>query len=164
MEALRDEINRFNPKLNLANLPRWLTRAEAREGKEYSSVVIAVRTQEEQKVASKGVSVNGRLRRTAPFLSARPSDQCPTCLHFGHHWQRCKNAARCKYCAGPHLSSDHHCKQCGSTGKSCAHTSPKCCNCKEEHFATSPECKNVQRHRKRTSPEQGTTSQMDVTL
>jgi hypothetical protein len=164
MEALRDEINRFNPKLTLANLPRWLTKPESREGKEFSSAVIAVRTQDEQVVAAKGISVNGRMRRTAPFLSARPSDQCGVCQHFGHHWQRCQNQARCKFCAGPHRSREHHCNQCGSTGRDCSHTAARCCNCKEEHFSTSPKCKTVQHHRNNITKGKGTRTHMDESL
>jgi hypothetical protein len=148
LELLREEIDRFNPRLALANMPRWLTRPETREGREFTSVVIAVRTQEEQATAAKGISVNGRMRRTTPFLSARPSDQCGVCQHFGHHWQRCQNQARCKFCAGLHLSRDHHCNQCKITGRNCAHTAPRCANCKDEHFANSPQCKSVQHHQK----------------
>ncbi|RPA76269.1 hypothetical protein BJ508DRAFT_331233 [Ascobolus immersus RN42] len=44
MEALRDEINRFNPKVQLASLPRCLLSEARREGKAYSSIVIAIRT------------------------------------------------------------------------------------------------------------------------
>jgi hypothetical protein len=86
MNMLREEINRFNPRLELATLPRWLTRPDTRVGKEFSSVIIAVRTQEEKTAAEKGVWVHGRRRRTSVYITSRPSDQCTHCLHFGHNW------------------------------------------------------------------------------
>lgn len=93
MEALKEEIERFNPKITLVSLPRWLKRPEDMEGQAYSSAVIAVCTQEAQEAATKGIWVNGLKRRTSPFLTARPFDQCIQCNHFGHHWKRCKNQA-----------------------------------------------------------------------
>jgi hypothetical protein len=147
MNILREEINRFNPRLELATLPRWLTRPDTRVGKEFSSVIIAVRTQEEKTAAEKGVWVHGRRRCTSVYITSRPSDQCTRCLHFGHNWQRCKNDTRCKFCSGLHLSSSHHCKQCEATGKACPHLEPRCANCKADHFATHPSCPAIQRFR-----------------
>ncbi|RPA76262.1 hypothetical protein BJ508DRAFT_191409, partial [Ascobolus immersus RN42] len=141
MEYLRDEINCFNPKVQLASLPRWLLSDDRREGKAYSSVVIAFRTQEEQNLANKGLYIHGIRKRTSTYYASRRSDQCSHCLKFGHVWQTCKNSPHCKYCAGPHLSTEHACKTCDVKGKSCAHNTPRCFNCKEDHFATSRDCK-----------------------
>ncbi|RPA71678.1 hypothetical protein BJ508DRAFT_367651 [Ascobolus immersus RN42] len=74
MEYLRDEINRFNPKVQLASLPRWLLSDDRREGKAYSSVVIAVRTQEEQNLANKGLlAMFGKPARTLHTASTVPA-------------------------------------------------------------------------------------------
>ena len=153
MQALKDEIDRFNPKVKLASLPRWLIPlARLPEGKLFTSAVIAVKTQEEQAAALKGIYINGKKQKVTSYFASRPSDQCTHCLKFGHAWQVCKGKAACKYCAGPHLSKDHHCATCGINGKSCPHTTARCSNCSGDHFATSKECSHHKRFQKPAAP------------
>ena len=160
--ALKEEIERFNPGIKLAAVPRWVKREEKMAGQAASSVVIAVRTQEEQQIAQKGLWVNGLRKRTSPFASARPYDQCTQCYRFGHPSLRCTQPARCKYCAGTHRTHDHHCGECGAKGRQCSHTSLKCCNCDGQHLATSIDCNTVKEmHKVRLAARQPTDTAMD---
>jgi len=140
MERLRDEIETHNRLLKLTMPPRWLTSENTRQGKKYSTVVIAVATQEEANVIKKGIFVLCEFRTTNEFLSARPTDQCTKCQKVAHTWKRCTANARCKICAGAHLSKDHHCKKCDKKGVSCGHIQLRCTNCGEGHMATHQNC------------------------
>jgi hypothetical protein len=68
MQELKDEIEVFNPKLKLATLPRWLTLEEKRAGKQQSSVVIALQTAQEARIALKGrILIAGVAARTTKY-------------------------------------------------------------------------------------------------
>src|SRR5690606_27714440 len=140
MQKLKDEIESFNPKLKLAQNPRWLTTEEKRTGKKFSSVVVAVHTTEEAKALKKGLWVSNKICKADEFVASRPTDQCGQCLNMGHHWKQCTTKPRCKICAGGHLSKDHYCKQCQKKGVQCGHTTLKCFNCGKGHMATHPRC------------------------
>ena len=140
MTKLKDEIEKHNPSIKLTQAPRWLTSAAARVGKKFSSIVLAVQGSAEAKAVKKGVYVLCQRRTSAEFVSTRPTDQCGQCLKFGHHWKLCTSQARCKICAGAHLSKDHHCKKCDKRGAPCGHGQLKCHNCGEGHMATNPQC------------------------
>lgn len=139
MQALRQEIEAYNPQLKLACVPRWLLR-DIPSHKVCSSVVLSFEDETCYKKALKGVWVNGVRLRTSTFYAARPQDQCRRCQMFGHAWQTCRYQEACKYCAGKHASSKHTCSQCNVEGKHCSHTQAKCIHCAEDHFATSPDC------------------------
>ena len=49
MNALAHEIQNMNSQVELVTAPRWLTHKNVRTQKENSSVVIAVKTQEQTK-------------------------------------------------------------------------------------------------------------------
>jgi hypothetical protein len=53
LEAIQQDIEEFNPQVKLITLPRWLTRAESRQNKQHSSIVVAVKTQQEAKSLNK---------------------------------------------------------------------------------------------------------------
>ena len=143
MQKLKDEIESYNPKIKLAQTPRWLTSDDARKGKKFSTVVLAVQDQEECKAMKKGLWVNNKLCKSAEFVTSRPTDQCGQCLKTGHHWKQCTTTARCKICAGAHLSKDHLCKKCNKKGVSCGCSTVKCFNCGEGHMATYPRCSYI---------------------
>lgn len=161
MQKLKDEIESYNPKIKLAQTPRWLTSDDARKEKKFSTVVLAVQDQEECKVMKKGVWVSNKLCKTAEFVTSRPTDQCGQCLKTGHHWKQCTTTARCKICAGAHLSKDHLCKKCNKKGVSCGCSPVKCFNCGEGHMATYPRCVYILKSRgpqeKEKAPEKAAT-------
>ena len=145
LSKLREEIETYNSKIQLAIQPRYLTRPDRREGKEKSSVVIAIREEPAAEYALRhGVMVMGSQLKTSKYLSARPYDQCTNCQGFGHHWQRCtQKTPTCKLCAGPHASSKHKCKTCEKEGKACHHTLYCCTHCSGIHAATDPKCEYI---------------------
>jgi hypothetical protein len=146
MGRLRDEIETYNPSIQLMNNPRYLTRPEKRRDKSRSSVVIAIQCKESAETAEqRGILVHGTKRKTAKFIATRPFDQCTRCQHFGHSWQRCKGEERCRLCAGAHATNQHECRICETRGnlKGCQHTLLRCCNCRAAHRASDPNCPQI---------------------
>ncbi|RPA70556.1 hypothetical protein BJ508DRAFT_337074, partial [Ascobolus immersus RN42] len=78
MDALKQEIEAYNPQLHLACTPRWLVK-EIASHKVCSSVVLSFKENAGYKKALKGVWVNGVRLRTSTFYDARPQDQCKRC-------------------------------------------------------------------------------------
>ena len=153
MDALKQEIEAYNPQLQLACTPRWLVK-EIASHKVCSSVVLSFKDNAGYKKALKGVWVNGVRLRTSTFYDARPQDQCKRCQTFGHAWQSCRHQEACKYCAGKHQSTAHTCNQCNVKGKHCTHTQAKCILCAGDHFATSPDCEFRRKVLARTAQHQ----------
>ena len=153
MDALKQEIEAYNPQLQLACTPRWLVK-EIASHKVCSSVVLSFKDNAGYKKALKGVWVNGVRLRTSTFYAARPQDQCKRCQTFGHAWQSCRHQEACKYCAGKHQSTAHTCNQCNVKGKHCTHTQAKCILCAGDHFATSPDCEFRRKVLARTAQHQ----------
>ena len=166
LASFREEIETYNSKIQLATYPRYLTKPESRQGKEKSSIVIALRNQTAADYTLKhGVMVKGSQLKTVKYLSARPFDQCSKCQSFGHHWQRCNlNGHICKFCAGLHPSNKHECKTCDKQGKACPHTLYRCYHCGEAHAATDPRCMYIkQLHQKyNVRPNRDTEQEMDI--
>jgi DNA replication initiation complex subunit (GINS family) len=143
MDRLKEEIESFNPRITLTQVPRWLTSEASRKEKKFSSVVLAVQNKEEAKAVKKGVWISNKLCRSQEFVASRPTDQCGQCLKMGHHWKQCTTKPRCKICAGGHLSKDHYCKECKKKGVSCGHSNIKCANCSKGHMAKFPRCEYI---------------------
>jgi hypothetical protein len=75
MKSLEMELETFNEGLALASTARYLTHPDKRGGKAHSSVVIAIKDKPQSKRLLKhGVVVFGQQRRTAEYLSARPTN------------------------------------------------------------------------------------------
>jgi hypothetical protein len=142
LELLQDEIEKFN-SCKLTTPPRYLTRPETRTNKKASTVVIALPSEAASKPLLKGIDIHGKRHTTERFYTARPWDQCSNCQQYGHHHMRCKNDARCRFCAEPHKTTEHQCKEkmCREpVGKDCTHTLTRCTLCKGAHRAGDPRC------------------------
>jgi hypothetical protein len=142
MSLLQEEIEKFNT-CKLTSPPRYLTHPETRLNKRASTIVIALPSEAAAKPLQKGVDIHGKRHTTERFYTARPWDQCSNCQQHGHHHMRCKNDARCRYCAEPHKTTEHTCKEktCREpAGKHCAATTTKCCLCGGGHRSSEPEC------------------------
>lgn len=146
MQVLKEEIEQCNSNVTLMNLPRYMSKPEARVGKLATSAVIAVRTEAEAKgILLGGLMIGGKRCKTEKYYAARPTDQCSTCQGFGHHWQKCRKEARCRICSEQHRTTEHECKLCPQLkGKQCQHTTPKCINCQGNHRASDPVCSDIQ--------------------
>ena len=146
MQTLKEEIEQCNSNITLMNLPRYMSKPEARVGKLATSAVVAVRTEAEaNKMLLGGLMIGGKRCKTEKYFASRPTDQCSTCQGFGHHWQKCRKEARCRICSEQHKTTEHECKQCPQLkGKHCSHTTLKCINCQGNHRASDPVCPDIQ--------------------
>jgi hypothetical protein len=145
LSGFRDEIETYNPHVQLMTQPRYLTRPEKRAGKNHSSMVIALQNEEDaSRVERSGVYLRGVKMKTGKFIATRPFDQCVRCARFGHSWQRCKGQETCRMCAGNHLTSRHECNICNIKGKPCTHTKLLCIHCTGHHRSTDPTCPKIQ--------------------
>jgi hypothetical protein len=135
MRLLREEIERSNNPVTLAQNPRYMTTAEKRAGKTASSVVIAVRTPDELALLKRRkVLVLFEARRVTEYFTARKTDQCRRCQLYGHHHATCTGPPGpiCALCGKEHPTENHNCTECPTrNGKSCSHTKYECRNCVE---------------------------------
>lgn len=142
MQLLQEEIETHNPTITLTTLPRYLTRPENRINKRDSSVCVCVNSETlARQMTKQGVLILCQRRKTERYWTARPSDQCTNCQGFGHHWRRCRLAARCRLCAQQHKTTEHTCPTCPrANGKQCPHTTLRCNNCDGPHHASDRSC------------------------
>src|SRR5207244_10307603 len=76
MNALAHEIQNMNSQVELVTAPRWLTHKNVRTQKENSSVVIAVKTQEQAKaLINRGVWIDNEKKTTTMFIKSRKYDR-----------------------------------------------------------------------------------------
>ncbi|KAH0607165.1 uncharacterized protein H6S33_003153, partial [Morchella sextelata] len=130
----------YGENLQLAQVPRWISRAETRMGKTHSSMVIALPGQVTMETLGiKFLSLFNRSCHIEAFLPTFPDTQCAKCLEYGHRQEKCKNSGKCGHCAGEHLTSFHPCNECQG-GYKCTHTPIRCLNCKGIHKASDPAC------------------------
>ena len=140
MKILQKEIEDFNLGIKLMQEPRWLTSEEKREGKRFSSVILAVKGEEEAvNIGKRGVMILGTILRSNRFHSVKATDQCSKCQQFGHHNMRCTNTPKCRNCGKPHSTEKHLCPTCDSK-KPCEHMPIKCANCNSNHRANDKQC------------------------
>jgi hypothetical protein len=77
MQRLQEDIEQSNGPLTLAQPPHYMSHPDKRTGKTASSVVIAVRTQEElNKLKRNKVTVLFEPRKVTDYFTARSIDQC----------------------------------------------------------------------------------------
>jgi hypothetical protein len=144
MDALHEEITKYNKDIKLAAPPRWLTKKEAREGKLHSSVLLSFKTkQEADQVIKTGLLIGAVQTRCAAYRDTQPTSQCNACQGYGHHSTICRKKVRCQLCAGDHNTRLHTCTTCQTTGKPCSHTVFKCANCQGPHRANTPTCQTL---------------------
>ena len=139
---LRKEIEDYNPNMKLIANPTWLSSEINRQKKMHASVILAFATESEAKKALRtGIEALGIKLRTAEYRDAKPNEQCIKCQKYGHSHTKCTQSARCKWCAGSHMTNVHKCQmtQCKER-QPCAHLIPKCANCNEKHEAASNNC------------------------
>jgi hypothetical protein len=152
LDSLQQELTTYNPGLQMASPPRWLTKPDQRKEKRASSVVIALSGNKAQEVASRprlfAFSATLRAERKLRF---GPSTQCAKCQRFGHHTNKCEYSPCCRWCAGNHLTGAHSCptSTCSANGRPCAHTLTKCALCAGPHESHFKDCPS------RTSPTDG---------
>ena len=90
MSLLKQEIETFNTQAVLVATPRWLLHPSKRQGKAYSSIVLAVQNEAEADILiKKGILVLGRRLKAEKFLNLKPTDQCMKCQGFSHYTIRC---------------------------------------------------------------------------
>ncbi|KAH0603229.1 uncharacterized protein H6S33_008233, partial [Morchella sextelata] len=130
----------YGEEFQLAQVPRWISRAETRMEKTHSSMVIALPGQiTTETLGVKFLSLFNRRCHIEAFLPTFPDTQCAKCLEYGHRQEKCKNNGKCGHCAGDHLTSFHSCNECQG-GYKCTHTPIRCLNCKGIHKASDPAC------------------------
>ena len=144
MDALHQEITKYNNDIQLAAHPRWLTKKEAREGKLHSSVLLSFKTkQDADQVIKTGLLIGAVQTRCAAYRDTQPTSQCNACQGYGHHSTVCRKKIRCQLCAGEHNTRLHTCTTCQTTGKPCSHTVFKCANCQGPHRANTATCQTL---------------------
>lgn len=122
----KEEVSTFNPGVQLEGEPRWLTTTS---NKFHSSMVVSVTNETEKaKIRRSGLLVGGILLKVVNFQSSTVKSQCRKCLKYGHQATLCSKPAKCAYCAGEHLTTNHICSTCKSS-QQCAHVQKKCANC-----------------------------------
>jgi hypothetical protein len=122
-----------NHSVSLAQLLRYLTYPDKREGKAASSVMITLRTPTDYNTLKRHkIMMLFEHKKVMEYFTARSTDQCRRYQAFGHHHAVCTNpnAPTCTLCAGGHPTNQHSCEQCPTRrGRPCAHTKHKCTNC-----------------------------------
>ena len=166
MTLLRAEIETHNPSASLTTLPRYITRPENRTGKQESSICVCVSSEAlANQLVKKGVLIDCQRRKAERYWTARPSDQCRSCLGFGHHWKRCNTSPRCHLCGNNHKTGEHTCSLCPtSRGKRCPHTILRCANCEGDHRASDRTCPVIARLRDRRPTPDSTTTNTATTM
>jgi hypothetical protein len=145
-DEVRKDIEIANPSVKLTETPRWLTSDEKRQGKQASTMVIAICGTATLKDLGESVIVASKRCTVETYLTFGPSTQCNFCQRYGHPSQRCpfekdKHLPTCAVCAGPHLTELHTCTlDTCRQGILCTHPPIKCVNCDAPHKATDPEC------------------------
>jgi hypothetical protein len=138
MEALRKDIEVYNPGFRLAVTSRWITNAEARNTKFYGSVVISFDDFDmHRKPLRHKLWIGGVNCYTCEFKETRPTDRCTKCQRYGHMDVICPNSLKCLYCTQDHPIRAHVCSQCTAHGE-CHHV--RCINCGEKHSAENRIC------------------------
>ena len=137
MQLLKQEIELFNPGLQLIAPPRWISSNEKRQGKLHSSVTAAFDTEfARNKALRNKLFIAGNIMRTAAFEDIKITDQCGNCQRFGHRKIICKEEFKCQICAQKHYTYDHQ-----DLYKSDIGPREKCANCNQPHKANNKKCK-----------------------
>jgi hypothetical protein len=175
MHLLKEEIERSNERITLAQRPRYMFHLDKCINKAASSVVITVRTPEELPALKRNkVTVIFEPRRVTEFHSACKTDQCHRCQLLGHHHATCKldTGPTCGFCTENHPTDQHRCPHYPHHhGKMCPYINYKCSNCvgagspTTDHTAFSTRCphKNrvIQEAWEKTRPMATTTTTTD---
>jgi hypothetical protein len=143
MAAIRYDIETFYPDIKLGQTPRWLTKPEQREGKQASTIVIAViGSVTKKQLGISKLQIRNRMCQLSEYYPHGPWTQCTKCQKYGHPNQLCKEEkATCAVCADSHYTSEHPCKfETCNAGPNCTHPPIKCINCAAPHKATDPNC------------------------
>ena len=142
MATVAAELTTYNAGLALAGQPRWLTTEESRAGKSASSIVIAITGPRAPTFVGKRLAAFSTTYRTERRLRFNSLTQCSNCHGFGHHSNKCTNAASCRWCALTHPTGGHTCPTatCRVRGRPCDHSALKCVNCNGPHDAHSTSC------------------------
>jgi len=138
MQDLQKEVELYNPRLQLATLPRWVTTRESRAGKMHGSVVLSFDNEEMHQMSLRGkLFIGGASCHTRNFRETKPTDWCVNCQSYGHTAPICHKASRCLYCQEDHPTIQHRCGACRAN-KGCEHV--KCINCGGDHAANDKKC------------------------
>src|SRR6185295_2886089 len=122
MNTLQHEIQNMNSEVELVTVSRWLTQKNVRQTKTNSSIVIAVKTQEQaKKLVNRGVWVDSEKKTATHFVKSRPYDRCARCQGFGHSATRCTAKLACRICAEEHDIKGYFCWVCNKTERAYTH-------------------------------------------
>ena len=143
-EEIRASFETTYTNLRMGQIPRWLTPADRRAGKETSSVVITLIGS--HTLATLGT--NKLLLRNLPcrmeeHIGFGAATQCRNCQKFGHHTRLCRSTDGpiCAICAGNHTTRRHPCNvPACRRGPACKHAQAKCANCGGPHRSYDPTC------------------------
>jgi hypothetical protein len=88
-DEVRKDIEIENPSVKLTETPRWLTSDEKRQGKQASTMVIAICGSTTLKDLGESVIVASKRCTVETYLTFGPSTQRNFCQRYGHLSQRC---------------------------------------------------------------------------
>jgi hypothetical protein len=132
----------YGTTVQLAQIPRWISKPETRTGKAHSSMVIALPGHYTlENLGLRSFNLFDRTCKLETYLPTNPDTQCRNCLEYGHRQERCKDpSGRCGHCSSDdHRTTEHPCKECAG-GIGCTHSPIRCFNCKGHHKATDVAC------------------------
>ena len=137
---LRSEIEIFNPGIQLARDPAWLSNEETRTKKKHGSILIELLDQEVAKkvLEQERIILAGTSCRVHNFIPKYI--QCKRCQGYGHTRIHCRGETRCRVCALGHEGKDHSCQICQVANQECPHQPAKCANCGKNHMADDQKC------------------------
>jgi hypothetical protein len=88
-DEVRKDIEIANPPVKLTETPRWLTSDEKRQGKQTSTIVIAICGTATLKDLGESVIVASKRCTVETYLTFGPSTQCNFCQRYDHPSQIC---------------------------------------------------------------------------
>jgi hypothetical protein len=113
-DEVHKDIKITNPSVKLTEIPLWLISDEKRQGKQASTMVIAICGTATLKDLGESVIVASKRCTVETYLTFGPSTQCNFCQRYGYPSQRCtfkkdKHLPTCAVYVGPHLTELHTC-------------------------------------------------------
>jgi hypothetical protein len=87
-DEVRKDIEIANPSVKLTETPRWITSDEKRQGKQASTMVIAICGSATLKDLGESVIVASKRCTVETYHTFGPSTQCNFCQRYGHPSQR----------------------------------------------------------------------------
>lgn len=135
-DGLRNDLEGSNPGVVTAGRPNMLGSVYAMKSGGVTQCgirFIVERSAAVNDVLRHGkIHLFGRARNVRLWEEHRPAKVCDKCLQIGHFQAVCGFPARCRFCFGDHVLSQHMCRELncdGQTGFACRHTVRRCLLC-----------------------------------